>query len=79
MSSSARESRSPAVCWATLVPEPDNPFDGHAVAVNIQGETVGYVSCGDARRYQSRLRALEQLKDVPQSSLAVRPTSPPWV
>jgi hypothetical protein len=53
------------VCWATLLPEPHNPFDGNAVAVQIQGETVGYLSRADARRYQSRLQSLKQPMNVP--------------
>ena len=32
-----RVARTGRVCWATLLPEPDNPFDLHAVAVQIGG------------------------------------------
>lgn len=35
-----------------LVPEPGNPHDKNAIAVQAQGETVGYLSRGDAVRYQ---------------------------
>jgi hypothetical protein len=58
----ARQSR---LCWACLVPEPDNPFDANAVAVKIQGETVGYLCRADARRYQRRLLALTTAMEVP--------------
>ena len=60
----------------TLVPQPDNPFDGHAVVVQIQGQTVGYLSRSDARRYQSRLRALDQPKDVPAKLIGGTPDKP---
>jgi hypothetical protein len=53
------------VCWATLVPEPENPFDSNAVMVQIRGETVGYLSRTEARRYQRRLLALEQPLQIP--------------
>ena len=36
-----------------------------AVAVQIRGETVGYLSRGDAPRYQRRLLALPAPMDVP--------------
>ncbi len=52
-----RVPRTGRVCWATLVPEPDNPFDSNAVVVQIECETVGYLDRRDARRYQRRLRA----------------------
>jgi hypothetical protein len=60
-----RAAKSGRVCWATLVTEPDNPFDGNAVAVQVQGETVAYLSRTDAKRYQSRLRTLTEPTRVP--------------
>jgi hypothetical protein len=60
-----RVAKSGRLCWATLVAEPDNPFDSNAVAVQIQGETVAYLSRTDARRYQSRLRTLTEPMRVP--------------
>ena len=48
------------VCEATLVAEPDNPFDANAVAVKIEGEVVGYVPRSHARRYQRRLLLLPE-------------------
>ncbi|MSQ23483.1 MAG: hypothetical protein EXR58_02870 [Chloroflexi bacterium] len=36
---------------ATLVPEPDNPEDKNAVAVQIKGRTVGYLSRPMAASY----------------------------
>ena len=53
------------ICWATLVPEPENPFDPSAVVVKIQGEIVAYLSRNDARRYFRRLRTLETPIEVP--------------
>ena len=60
-----RAAKSGRVCWATLVAEPENPFDGNAVAVQIQGEIVAYLSRTDAKRYQSRIRALTEPLRVP--------------
>ena len=45
-------------CSATLVPEPTNPYDANAVRVEIQGQTVGYLSRGDAAGYSPHLRQL---------------------
>ncbi len=60
-----RAARGGRLCWATLLPEPDNPFDSNAVVVQIGGETVGYLTRSDARRYQRRLLALARGLDVP--------------
>jgi hypothetical protein len=60
-----RVAQSGRICWATLVPEPDNPFDGNAVCVKVQGETVAYLSRTDARRYQRRLLQLSAPMQVP--------------
>lgn len=60
-----RVARTGRVCWATLVPEPENPFDPNAVAVQVEGATVGYLARRDARRYQRRLRALAEPMEVP--------------
>jgi hypothetical protein len=58
-------SRAGRLCWATLVPEPENPFDSNAVVVRIEGATVGYLSRDDARRYQKRLLQLTAPLEVP--------------
>jgi len=60
-----RVARTGRLCWASLVPEPENPFDSNAVAVRIQDETVGYLCRADARRYQKRLLTLPQPLEVP--------------
>lgn len=39
-------------CQAVLVPEPTNEYDPNAVAVQIEGQLVGYLSRGDARDYR---------------------------
>jgi hypothetical protein len=36
---------------ATFVPEPDNPHDANAIAVQIDGRLVGYMSRGDNVRW----------------------------
>jgi hypothetical protein len=42
---------------AELVPEPDNPFDPDAVAVEIEGAPVGYLRHPDAVAYRSTVDA----------------------
>jgi hypothetical protein len=42
-------------CIASLIPEDDNPHDKSAVAVEIDGSTVGYLSREDARSFRRRL------------------------
>lgn len=37
---------------AHLVPEPDNAYDSNAVAVQVDGRTVAYLSRGNATRYR---------------------------
>lgn len=43
-----------------LVPEPENPYDKHAVAVMSEAGRVGYLPREDARRYGPTLRALQR-------------------
>lgn len=45
-----RVRRLPAAFTATLVPEPDNRYFRHAIAVLASGEKVGYVAPEVARR-----------------------------
>jgi hypothetical protein len=45
-------------CSAELVLEPDNPEDKYAVRVEIEGELVGYLPRGTAKRLGKRLRGL---------------------
>lgn len=42
-------------CIAALVPEDDNEYDKSAVAVEVGGKTVGYLSRDDARSFRRRL------------------------
>lgn len=44
----------------TLVLEPDNPYDNHAVAVMSAAGQVGHLPRDDARRYGPTLRALQR-------------------
>lgn len=44
--------------WAHLILEPDNPYDRNAVAVYIDGLTIGYLSRTDAQDYQPILTQL---------------------
>jgi hypothetical protein len=41
---------------AVLVPEPANPYDANAIAVQIDGQTVGYLSRATAQEYLSGLK-----------------------
>lgn len=43
---------------AVLVPEPDNPYDHNAIAVQIEGHVVGYLSREDAVGYGPGIRSL---------------------
>jgi hypothetical protein len=45
-------------CRATLVPQPDNPYDSNAVAVQIGGELVGHLARKEAPRWQPIVRTL---------------------
>lgn len=42
-------------CVATIVPETSNPNDPQAVAIRVEGRTVGYLSAEDAVRFRLRL------------------------
>lgn len=46
---------------AALVPEPDNPFDPHAVAVHSQTGRVGYLPRDQAQRFTGTMRRLQEL------------------
>ncbi|MFJ3379383.1 HIRAN domain-containing protein [Curtobacterium sp. NPDC090217] len=43
---------------ATLIPEPDNPYDANAVSVRISGAVVGYLTRDDARVFAPVLHRL---------------------
>jgi very-short-patch-repair endonuclease len=49
---------------ATLVPEPENPYDVNAVAVYVSGLKVAHLSRAEARRYQRAIQALPHRKVV---------------
>jgi hypothetical protein len=51
---------------ASLVPEPHNKFDPHAVAVVVRGQTLGYLPRGDAAVYQSTFLAAVKAGRDPQ-------------
>lgn len=44
-------------CLATLIPEPENPYDANAIAVIIEQKVVGYLSRPNATRYRQDLAA----------------------
>ena len=39
-------------CVAALVPQPENPHDSNAIAVQVDGRLMGYLSRTDARAYR---------------------------
>jgi very-short-patch-repair endonuclease len=43
---------------ASLVPEPENPYDANAVAVYVSGLKVAHLSRAEAQRYQKAIQAL---------------------
>jgi hypothetical protein len=44
-------------CFAELIPEPENAHDKFAVRVEVQGEPVGYLPRGSAKRFHKRVVA----------------------
>jgi hypothetical protein len=54
---------------AVLVPEPTNPYDANAIAVQIDGQVVGYLSRATAQEY---LPGLQQLMGVRGGYIALR-------
>lgn len=48
-----------------LMPEPQNPYDGNAIAALIKGDLVGYLSREDAAVYLPGLRALMERHACP--------------
>ena len=47
-------------CRAHLMPEPSNPYDSNAVAVQVDGEHVAYLARTDAARWQPLLLKLSE-------------------
>ncbi|MGY1705318.1 DUF4236 domain-containing protein [Geodermatophilus sp. SYSU D00697] len=56
---------------ATLVPEPENVHDSHAVRVDVDGRTVGYLSRALARTYQPVLLELRRRGQVGSCSARI--------
>lgn len=46
--------------WVELVPEPSNPHDPHAIAIDLYGARIGYVGTRFARVIQCHIRALNR-------------------
>lgn len=51
-------------CRARLLPEPTNPYDSNAVAVQVDGEHVAYLARADAARWQPLLLQLQTAGQV---------------
>lgn len=47
-------------CSAELVREPENPHDPYAIKVEVDGEHVGYLPRGTAKRFNKRIRLLNE-------------------
>jgi hypothetical protein len=56
---------------ATLVPEPKNPHDRNAIAIQVNGETVGYLARAVAVRYQPVVRRLADAGQVGQCNARI--------
>ena len=54
---------------AVLVPEPTNPYDANAIAVQIDGQVIGYLSRATAQDY---LPGLQRLMSVRGGYVALR-------
>ncbi len=54
---------------AVLVPEPTNPYDGNAIAVQIEGQVIGYLPRATAQEY---LPGLQRLMSVHGGYIALR-------
>lgn len=52
--------RRPGPVWFELVPEPENRYDGCAVAVDLDGERAGYVAASMAAHLHWRVRQLNR-------------------
>lgn len=65
-------------CSAELVLEPDNPHDKFAVRVEVDGEHVGYLPRGTAKRFGKRLRGLKEQgeKAICMAYIGRRPDHP---
>jgi hypothetical protein len=61
---------------ATLVREPDNAHDPLAIQVMVRGKRVGYLKRGSAKRYNKRVKALEDEGKRPTYPLLIRMRSP---
>lgn len=48
-------------CTATLRREPDNAHDPRAIEVLVEGNRIGYLKRGSARRLNKRLRRVEEV------------------
>jgi hypothetical protein len=49
---------------ASLVPEPDNPYDRNAIAIQIDERTVGYLDREKALAYQPVAKRLRELNAI---------------
>jgi hypothetical protein len=61
---------------AMLVREPNNAHDHLAVQVMVNGKRVGYLQRGSAKRYNKRVKALEDEGKQPTYPLLIRMQSP---
>lgn len=56
---------------ATLIPEPDNPYDKNAISVRIKGHLVGYMSKDDAKHYKPYVDRIVASGHVPVTSASI--------
>lgn len=48
----------PGLQWFEMVPEPGNPYDAFAVALDLDGQLAGYIAAGLARSWQWKVLSL---------------------
>ena len=61
---------------AELLREPDNPHDPSAVQVIVKGQRIGYLKAGSARRFNRRIRVLEEEGKRPRYPVLIRMAKP---
>lgn len=61
---------------AELLQEPDNPHDPSAVQVLVKGRRIGYLKAGSARRFNKRIRTLEEEGKRPRYPVLIRMAKP---
>lgn len=62
-----------------MVPEPGNPWDGNAIAMDFTGQRIGYLPAEVAESWQSTVRRLRRKGLALHLPASRAETSQPWV